>query len=416
MDETKQNATGSFETDEEGRSSSPAPFASLRIAIVHYWLVKWRGGERVLEALLEVFPQADLFTLVLDRASLPASLRSRKIVTSFLQKIPGAARHYQKFLPLFPMALEQFQLGDYDLVISSESGPAKGVLTSQHTCHICYCHSPMRYLWDMYSHYRLAAPGGRIGRAVYSLAAHYVRQWDYAASSRVDYFACSSLNAAARIKKYYRRDARLIYPPVDIRSFSLSPKQDEFYLVVSPLVTYKRVDLAVAACNTLKRRLIIIGQGEQLPALQKHAGPTITFLGFQPDEVVREYYSRCRALLFPGEEDIGLTPIEAQASGRPVIAYGRGGVLETVQGFFAGETPNPETATGVFFAPQSVESLIEAIRVFEAVEPRFSPEFIHAHVARFDTSRFKAEMGAFTAGKLKEFRNVSSDLIQRGAV
>ena len=390
--------------------------SDLRVALVHYWLVRWRGGERVVEVLAEMFPQADIYTLVLDRACLPPSLRSRKIIPSFLQNIPGATRHYKKLLPLFPIALEQFTLDDYDLVISSESGPAKGVLTSQHTCHICYCHTPMRYLWDMYSHYRLTAPGGKIGRALYSLAAHYVRQWDYAAAARVDYFACSSLNSAARIRKYYRRDAKLIYPPVNIRSFTISARQDEFYLVVSPLVSYKRVDLAIAACNAMKRRLIVIGQGEQLPTLRRSAGPTITFLGFQPDGVVHEYYSRCRALLFPGEEDIGLTPIEVQASGRPVIAYGRGGALETVRGFFVGDAAIPESSTGIFFVPQSVEALIGAIRVFESVESRFSPAFIRSHVERFDTSRFKAEMGAFIAGKMIEFRKILEGLMHHGAV
>ena len=395
--------------------STVRAISDLRVAIVHYWLVRWRGGERVVEVLSEMFPQADIYTLVLDRTCLPLSLRSRKITPSFLQNIPCATRHYRKLLPLFPVALEQFKLDDYDLVISSESGPAKGVLTSQHTCHICYCHTPMRYLWDMYSHYRLSAPGGKIGRAVYSLAAHYVRQWDYAAAARVDYFACSSQNAAARIRKYYRRDAKLIYPPVNIRSFNISAKQDEFYLVVSPLVSYKRVDLAIVACNAMKRRLIIIGQGEQLLALQRSAGSGITFLDFQPDDVVHEYYSRCRALLFPGEEDIGLIPIEAQASGRPVIAYGRGGALETVKGFFPGDAAAPESSTGIFFARQSVESLTEAIEVFESVESRFSPAFIRSHVERFDTPRFKSEMGAFIAEKVMEARSIARGILHHNA-
>ncbi len=386
-----------------------AELAGLRVAIVHYWLVAQRGGERVIQVLADMFPQADIFTLVVDRTTLPAALRSHKITSSFLQKIPGATKHYQKLLPLFPLALESFRLDEYDLVISSESGPAKGVLTSQHTCHICYCHTPMRYLWDMYHEYRLGAPGGKVGGALYAMAAHYVRLWDYAASARVDHFACSSLNAAARIRKYYRRHAKLIYPPVDICSFTVSAKQDEFYLVVSPLVSYKRIDLAIAACNTLKRRLVIIGQGAQLDALRRLANSNITFLGFQSDEVVHDYYSRCRALLFPGEEDIGLTPVEAQASGRPVIAYGRGGALETVRGFFSGDAATPESSTGIFFAPQSVEALVEAIRVFESVESRFSPAFIRSQVERFHTPRFKAEMGAFIAEKLAETRSISRE-------
>jgi glycosyltransferase involved in cell wall biosynthesis len=379
--------------------------ARLRIALVHYWLVNRRGGERVLEILADLFPQADLFTLVLDPESLSPTLRSRRITASFLQKLPGATRHYRKLLPLFPVALEQFNLDGYDLVISSESGPAKGALTRSQICHVCYCHTPMRYVWDMYHDYRAAAPGGALGRAFYAWVANYVRQWDYAAAARVDYFVASSQNGAARIRKYYRREAEVIYPPVDVGSFSLAEDQDDFYLVVSPLVAYKRVDLAVAACDVMKRRLVVIGEGEESAALRKAAGPTITFLGYQPDEVVRDHYRRCRAFLFPGEEDIGLTPIEAQASGRPVIAYGRGGAAETVNGFFVGEPPRPETATGVFFAQQSPESMVEAIRQFESVEPRFSPEFIRAHALRFDVSRFKREMGEFVAEKVAAFHD-----------
>ncbi len=388
----------------------------LRVALVHYWFVSRRGGERVVEVLADMFSQADLFTLVLDRSSLSASLQSRKITPSFLQRLPGATRHYRKLLPLFPLALEQFRLDDYDLVISSESGPAKGVVTRPHTCHLCYCHTPMRYVWDLYRHYRSTAPWGPLGRVLFSLAAHYVRQWDYVASGRVDYFAASSLNGAARIRKYYRRDAEVIYPPVDINSFSLATHQDDFYLVVSPLVSYKRVDLAVAACSATKRRLIVIGQGEQMPVLRKMAGPSVTFLGFQPDAVVREHYKRCRTLLFCGEEDIGLTPIEVQASGRPVIAYGRGGVLETVAGFFAADSPAPESSTGVFFAEQSVDSLIEAIEAFEAVESRFSPALIRAQVERFDVPRFKSEMSAFIMEKLAEFGEVTRRVRPRGGI
>jgi glycosyltransferase involved in cell wall biosynthesis len=372
----------------------------LRVALVHYWLTQRRGGERVLEVLAEMFPRADLFTLVLDRESLSPALRSRRITSSFLQKVPGATRHYQKLLPLFPLALEQFRLDDYDLVLSSESGPAKGVLTRPGTCHVCYCHTPMRYVWDMYHHYRAAAPGGTLGRALYAWVANYVRQWDYAAAARVDYFAASSRNGAARVRKYYRREAEVIYPPVDVGSFSVTHGQDDFYLVVSPLVLYKRVDLAIAACNLMKRRLVVIGEGEESKALQNEAGPTITFLGYQPDEIVRDHYRRCRAFLFPGEEDIGLTPIEAQASGRPVIAYGCGGALETVDGFFVGHPPRPEVATGIFFGQQSVESLVEAMRVFESVEARFSPVFIRTQVQRFDVSRFKREMGELVAEKV----------------
>ena len=403
-DDGKAEQTGPANLGLRG-AQTPDLISALRVAIIHYWFVRVRGGERVLETLAGMFPQADIFTLVLDPKALPPSLRSRKFTTSFLQRIPGIKRHYKKFLPLFPLALEQFRLDEYDLVISSESGPAKGVLARPHTCHICYCHTPMRYVWDMYHQYRAGAPGGTLGRALYSMAASYVRQWDYAASARVDYFVASSHNAASRIAKYYRRNAEVIHPPVNISSFSVGTGVDDFYLVVSPLVAYKRVDLAVSACNAMQRRLIVIGEGETMRPLKKMAGRTITFLGYQPDEVVCRYYQRCRAFIFPSEEDIGLTPIEAQACGRPVIAFGRGGALETVVGEFPTSSSAPGSSTGVFFAEQSAESLAEAIRFFEANETRFSPAFIRRHAERFDLPRFKAEMYAFINARMLEFRD-----------
>ena len=403
-DEGKKEQTGPTNQGLRG-AQLPDLLSTLRVAIVHYWLVRFRGGERVLEILAEMFPQADIFTLVLDPDALPPSLKSRKFTTSFLQKVPGIKGHYRKFLPLFPLALEQFDLDKYDLVISSEAGAAKGVLTRPHTCHICYCHTPMRYVWDMYHQYQSSAPGGALGRALYSLAASYVRQWDHAASARVDYFVASSRNSASRIAKYFRRNAQVIYPPVNISSFSVRTDVDDFYLVVSPLVVYKRVDLAISACKAMNRRLVVIGQGELMRALKKMAGPTITFLGYQPDDVVRSYYQRCRAFIFPSEEDIGLTPIEAQASGRPVIAFGRGGALETVVGGFPRSSTAPESSTGVFFAEQSAESLAEAIRFFEANENRFSPAFIRRHAERFDVPRFKSEMYAFINARMLEFRD-----------
>lgn len=377
----------------------------LRVALVHYWLVSYRGGERVLATFADMLPQADIFTLVLDRNSLPPSLRSRKITPSFLQSIPGAKKHYQKMLPLFPMALEQLNLSGYDLVISCEAGPAKGVLTSQHTCHVCYCHSPMRYLWDMYHDYREGNGMGAVSRAIFALSSHYVRMWDLAAAARVDYFVASCRNAASRIQKHYRRESQVIYPPIRIAEGYIADHTDDYYLVVSPLVEYKRVDLAIAACNHLGRRLRVIGEGPELDRLRKLSGPTVEFLGFVPDEPLRAQYARCRALLFPGEEDFGAVPVEAQSYGRPVIAYGRGGVLETVIGFPAQAPARPESSTGVFFSTQTLEALIEAIEAFESVEGRFSPPLIRNHVQRFSTARFKAEIGEYLTGRVEEFRN-----------
>lgn len=376
---------------------------SRKVALIHYWHVRRRGGERVLEVLADMFPQADIFMMFMDPASLGPSLKGRKITTSFMQKLPGITRHYRKMLPIFPMALEQFQLDDYDVVISSEAGPAKGVLTRAGTCHICYCHTPLRYVWDKYQLYRAAAPWGRLGNTLYSLAAHYVRLWDYAASIRVDHFVASSTNSRERIKKYYRREANVVYPPVDVNSFEVSEERGSSYLVVSPLVSYKRIDLAIAACNALRAPLVIIGQGEEFASLKAMAGPTISFLGFQPDDVVRKHYRSCRALLFPGEEDIGLTPIEAQATGCPVIAYGQGGALETVIGGKVGENLRAEESTGIFFMEQTAAALQEALLAFESVEAGFSPSFIRSQVDRFSTSRFRVQFGSLVEEKVSEF-------------
>lgn len=242
-------------------------------------------------------------------------------------------------------------------------------------------------------------------RAVFSLSAHYVRMWDLATASRVDHFVANSENVASRIRKHYRREAKVIHPPVTVSAGYISQRIEDYYLVVGQMVDYKRLDLAIEACNRLKRPLRIIGDGEQYKALRRLAGPTVSFLGSLPDDAVRENYAHCRAVLFPGEEDFGIVPVEAHSFGRPVIAYGRGGVLETVAGFYAGDSFNPESSTGVFFSEQSVDSLAEAIRLFESVEAGFSPQFIRLQTERFDVSRFKAEMGAFIAEKMEEFRN-----------
>jgi glycosyltransferase involved in cell wall biosynthesis len=374
----------------------------LRVAIVHYWFMSRRGGERVVETLAEMFPQADLFTLVADSTVLSPTIQKRRLATSFLQRLPGVLRYHRHLLPLYPLALEQFDLSDYDLVISSESGPAKGVITSSHTCHICYCHSPMRYLWDMYHQYRNTS--GPLTRAIFPLIAHYVRLWDLASASRVDYFLCNSEHVAGRIWKNYRREATTIYPPVAVSKGYISDTVEDYYLVVSQLVYYKRIDLAIEACNRLGRPLRIIGNGEQGKKLRSMAGPTVTFLGSLSDESVGESYARCRALLFPGEEDFGIVPVEAQSFGRPVIAYGRGGALETVTGFFPPGVGNPEAYTGVFFRKPTVESLAEAMLAFEAAESRLSPQFIREKAEYFSATRFETEVTSFIQDKMVQFQ------------
>jgi len=380
------------------------PWRELRVAIVHYWFVSRRGGERVVEALCELFPQADLFALVADRKTFSAELQKHKLTTSFLQKIPGSRKWHRHMLPLYPLAVEQFDLRGYDLVISTESGPAKGVLTTPETCHICYCLTPMRYVWNFYQQYKNGSGLGPVRKLAFGLTAHYARLWDQASAARVDYFAAISQSVAARVGKYYRRKAAVIYPPVDVSGAQLCGNTEDYYLVVGQLVNYKRVDLAIEACNKLGRTLRVAGAGEEYKRLRQRAGRTVSFLGTLSDEEVRKQYAQCRALLFPGEEDFGIVPLEAQASGRPVIAFGKGGARESVIGAYPDELAIPEQSTGVFFKDQSANSLVDAIRKFEAVEHRFSPSFIREHAEPFDKKHFLTNMGHFVVEKLEDYR------------
>jgi glycosyltransferase involved in cell wall biosynthesis len=381
-----------------------ASLQKLRIAIVHYWFVNRRGGERVVEAMAGMFPNADLFSLVVDPKILSPALRNRSIKTSFLQKVPGSKRWHRHLLPLYPLALEQFDLGEYDLVLSSESGPAKGVLTNSRTLHVCYCHSPMRYLWDFYHGYRNGKSMGKLSRPVFSLASHYLRLWDAASAQRVDHFVANSRNVAARICKHYRRDATVIHPPVNVRAGYLADRTDDYFLVVGQLVDYKRVDLAITACNRLGRRLHIVGEGEQYRRLRKLAGPLTVFCGPLSDEELRKEYAHCRALLFPGEEDFGIVPVEALSFGKPVIAYGRGGATETVSGFSPNRPELISKSTGIFFDQQAPESLIAAILAFEKVESEFSPFLIKQSAECFDEPHFNNKLSRFLVDRLRESR------------
>jgi len=376
--------------------------SSLRVAIVHYWFVGRAGGERVVEALAEMFPQADLFALVADRKVLAPILQNRKLQTSFLQQVPGARRFHRHFLFLQAIALEQFDLSSYDLVISSESGPAKGVITSSKTCHVCYCHSPMRYLWEMYPQYRRGM--NPLVGAVFSLAAHYMRLWDYASARRVDYFVANSRFIASRIRKYYGRDSAVIHPPVETTAGNARAEPGDFYLTVGRLVDYKRFDLAVTACTELGRRLRVIGDGPQYKTLRRMAGPNVKFLGKVSDLELRENLAGCRALLFPGEEDFGIVPVEAQSFGRPVIAYASGGVLETVRGALPDEAA-VEDPTGVFFADQSTSSLVKAILHFESTQNKFCPQIIHEHSLQFDAAIFKNRIADFIRFAVRDFKD-----------
>jgi len=379
----------------------PPQLANLRVAIIHYWFVTYGGGERVVEALSELFPQADLFSLVVDNSTLTSSLQKRTIHTSFLQNIPWAKKHHRHFLLLQPLALEQFDLCSYDLVISSESGPAKGVITSPHTCSICYCHSPMRYLWDMSSEYTRSM--GPLVRQVFTLASHYMRMWDYASAGRVDYFVANSHFVASRIRKYYRRESTVIYPPVNIAAGQVRVDTDDYYLSVGRLVSYKRIDLAVEACTRMGRPLHIVGDGPEYRNLKRLAGPSVRFLGTIPEHELQEQFANCRAFVLPGEEDFGIAPVEAQGHGRPVIAFGSGGAVETVRGMWDGDS-SPNAPTGVFFGEKSATSMMQAISTFEANEHHFFPNAVRQHALQFDREHFAERMMNFVSEAVDRWR------------
>ena len=356
----------------------------MRVAIVHYWLVGMRGGEKVLEELCLMYPQADIFTHVHDPARTSALINSHRITTTYIARLPFARKLYTKYLLLMPSALDGLDLTGYDLVISSESGPAKGIITHPNALHICYCHSPMRYIWDQYHIYRAGA--GRLTQLIMSLTFPMLRTWDVTSAAQVDRFVANSSFVARRIAKAYRREAEIIFPPVDLDAFAIAPEPaGDFYLYLGQLVPYKRADLAVAACTRLGRRLIVVGTGPETEALRVGAGPTIEFRGWASNEEIKSLYQNCRALLFPGEEDFGIVPLEAMASGRPVIAYGSGGALDTVV----------EGVTGTFFQRPTEDALVAAIERFETIESHFDPQAIRQHARGFGRDTFRRKLKAY---------------------
>ncbi len=364
----------------------------MKVALIHDWLTGMRGGEKCLECFCELFPDADLYTLLHAKGRCSDIIEKMNIITSFIDRAPYKERCYRHMLPLFPVAIERFILKDYDLVLSSSHCVAKGIIPGPDALHVSYVHSPMRYVWDMYDDYFGKGRVNFIMDKIISFFATYLRTWDVVSSARVDHFIANSNHVARRIEKYYRRKASVIYPPVDIDRFRISDTTDDYYLIVSALVSYKKVNLAIEAFNQLGLPLKIVGTGPDEAMLKKMAGPTVEFLGWAQDDTLSDLYSRCKAFVFPGEEDFGITPLEAMASGRPVIAYAKGGALETVRGL---EFGNP---TGIFFKEQSRDALVAAIEQFEKNPALFKPDAIRRHASGWSRNRFKEEI----AGTIKD--------------
>ena len=359
----------------------------MKTALVHYWLVNQRGGEAVLEAIGELLPQADLYAHVINPATLYGSLVGRRSHETFIGSLPFSRRKHQLYLLLMQMALENLALDEYDLIVSSEAGPAKYVIPKPEAYHICYCHSPMRYLWDQREQYLGKIP--QPFRIVAQILAGRLRRSDVMSATRVDQFVANSEFVKKRIWRYYRREAEVIYPPVNLDSFAPVDSPDDYYLVAGELRSYKRVDLAIQACNKLGRRLVVIGSGPDA-ALKKMAGPTVEFLGRVSDSVFREKLANCRALLFPGVEDFGIVPVEAMASGRPVIAFARGGALESVE----------DGVSGLFFDEPTVESLVRSMEIFESEEASFKSSNCVARAQRFSRQRFLDRFDALLASSV----------------
>jgi len=375
-----------------------------RVALVHDWLVAYAGAERVVEQILEVFPHADLFAVVeFLPPDLKGFIRHKPVATTFIQRLPRARTKYRAYLALMPLAVEQHDLSSYDLILSSSHAVAKGVLSGPDQLHISYVHSPMRYAWDLQHQYLREAgldSGAKGWLAKWML--HRLRVWDSRTANGVDHFVANSDYIRRRIQKVYRRDAEVIYPPVDVEAFPLGTAKEDFYLTASRMVPYKRVDLVVDAFAQMPgRRLVVAGDGPEFGKVRAKAGPNVEFVGYCGKLELRSLMQRAKAFVFAAEEDFGITPVEAQACGTPVIAFGRGGVTESIRGL---SDPKP---TGIFFHEQTVKAIVEAVEVFEGARDRIRPEACRENALRFSPARFRTEYegfvkqawGAFTAAR-----------------
>ncbi len=360
---------------------SSAKKKTKRVAVIHDWLFSLRGGEVVLEAILDLFPEATVFCLFRNKHFQSHVLNRHPVIESPFNQLPGVRHYYRYLLPLLPMMIERFDLTGYDLILSSSHCVAKGVIAPPDSLHICYCHSPMRYIWDEKENY-FRHPFLRWATLPFL---NYLRLWDTSSSSRVDHFIANSHWIGKRIEKYYRRSSFVVHPFVDLDLFDAPTddlKQGDYYLVVSGFAPYKRIDLAIEACESLGRRLLIIGDGQDKKYLRRLAGKNTEFLGRVSRKELRDLYRHCRALLFPGREDFGIVPLEAMASGRPIIAYAKGGALETV-------IPHQ---TGIFFESPSVDSLKDAILTFEMREGEFSAQVCRKQALKFSKQSFQSQL------------------------
>ncbi|WP_223509109.1 glycosyltransferase family 4 protein [Rahnella sp. GSA61A] len=372
----------------------------VSVGIVADWLVTFAGSEKVIAEFIKLYPNADIYSVV-DFLSDESRKKfyGKEATTSFIQRLPFAKKKYQQYLPLMPLAIEQLDVTEHDIVLSSSHAVAKGVLTGPDQLHISYVHSPIRYAWD-FQHQYLREAGlnkglkGKLARWFL----HKIRIWDYRTANGVDHFIANSQFIARRIKKVYGRDADVIYPPVDVERFTLQENKEDFYFTASRMVPYKRIDLIVEAFSQMPdKKLVVIGDGSEMAKIKSRAGSNIEILGYQPDDVMQDYMRRTRAFVFAAEEDFGITPVEAQASGTPVIAFGKGGVLETIRPY--GES----NATGVFFSEQTAESLINAVRHFDTIKDSILPKDCRENALKFSAQRFHDELDEYIKTKWHDF-------------
>lgn len=355
----------------------------MKVAIVHDFLLKLGGAERVTKVFSDMFPNAPIYTLLYDEKVVGKVFPKEKVRTSFLQKYPDLIKKRHRFLThKMPQAIEEMDLGEFDLVLSSSNAFAHGTLTNSDTKHICYCHSPMRYAWDWSNEYQKENNIKGLKKIVYALLMRKLREWDRVAADRPDFYIANSAHVSKRVKKYYNMESTVLYPPVDVERFRAVKENAGYFLIISTLTPYKKIDLAVQLFNKIGRKLVIIGEGSQKKYLQEIAGDNIDFLGFKSDKDVKTYLENCRALIFPGEEDFGIVPVEAMACGKPVLAYGKGGVTETV---IPGET-------GEFFYEPTVEAMEDGLGRLMYNERLYKPRNIRSHAMQFSREEFEKKM------------------------